>query len=79
MPCFEPTFDFWKDSLLVFAVIFRMWISQVFPRLDSPSKEKGDSATRFKQDLMEYLSAYKAYQLRDWIEHISKHDMSSAK
>lgn len=56
-----------------------MWISPLFPRLPEASKDKGDSPTHFKRDLIEYLQAYKAYQLKEWIDHIAQHDMSSAK
>lgn len=55
------------------------WISPIFPKLESSSKETLDSSTHFKMDLIEYLSAYKAYQLKDWINHIAKHNMSSAR
>lgn len=58
----------------------RIWISPVFPKLKSgPSPTQGDSPTHFKRDLLQYVAAYKAYQLKDWQDHISKHDLSSAK
>ncbi|XP_045183449.2 tyrosyl-DNA phosphodiesterase 1-like [Mercenaria mercenaria] len=56
-----------------------MWISPLFPRLPEAGKDKGDSPTHFKRDLIDYLQAYKAYQLKDWIDYISQHDMSTAK
>ena len=59
--------------------IYSMWISPVFPKLSSPSKDKGDSSTHFKKDLIEYLAAYKAYQLQEWIENLASHDMSEAR
>lgn len=56
-----------------------IWISPVFPKLKSgPSPTQGDSPTHFKRDLLQYVSAYKAYQLKDWQDHISRHDLSSA-
>lgn len=57
-----------------------MWISPLFPKLKpTESKTSGDSPTRFKQDLLEYIASYKAYQLKEWQEHVSNHDMSSAR
>jgi len=56
-----------------------MWISPVFPRLSSPSREAGESPTHFKRDLLDYLQAYKAYQLKEWQEHLLAHDMSAAR
>ncbi|KAL4238825.1 tyrosyl-DNA phosphodiesterase 1 [Mactra antiquata] len=56
-----------------------MWISPIFPKLSDISKDKGDSVTNFKRDLLEYIQAYKAHQLKEWIDLIMKHDMSSAK
>ena len=56
-----------------------MWISDVFPKLNKPSATDGDSPTNFKQDLLEYVSSYKAYQLKDWKDHIYQHDFSTAK
>ncbi|KAJ8309162.1 hypothetical protein KUTeg_014036 [Tegillarca granosa] len=57
-----------------------MWISPLFPKLKpTGSKTSGDSPTRFKHDLLEYIASYKAYQLKEWQEHVSNHDMSSAR
>ncbi|XP_052269374.1 tyrosyl-DNA phosphodiesterase 1-like isoform X3 [Dreissena polymorpha] len=55
------------------------WVSPKFPKLQTPGRDKGESPTFFKQDLLNYLAAYKAYQLKDWMEHIVNHDMSSAR
>ncbi|XP_061174599.1 tyrosyl-DNA phosphodiesterase 1-like isoform X1 [Saccostrea echinata] len=56
-----------------------IWISPVFPKLKSgPSATHGDSPTHFKKDLLQYLAAYKAYQLKEWQDHISMHDFSTA-
>ncbi|XP_060081210.1 tyrosyl-DNA phosphodiesterase 1-like [Ylistrum balloti] len=56
-----------------------MWISPLFPKLPKPSNTQGESPTGFKRDLLEYVGAYQAYQLKDWKDHISCHDMSSAR
>ncbi|KAL3873296.1 hypothetical protein ACJMK2_036432 [Sinanodonta woodiana] len=56
-----------------------IWISPLFPKMAKPSATEGDSTTHFKRNLLEYLSAYKAYQLKDWINNISEHDMSTAR
>ena len=60
-------------------LICRIWISPVFPRLAEESAIHGDSDTNFKKDLLEYLAAYKASQLNDWMKIIREHDMSAAK
>ena len=51
----------------------------MFPRLAQESAIEGDSETHFKRDLLEYLAAYKASHLNDWMKIIREHDMSSAK
>ncbi len=51
----------------------------MFPKLATPSDSGGDSRTNFKRDLMEYLRAYRAKALEEWLEHIKQHDMSSAR
>ncbi|XP_069117076.1 tyrosyl-DNA phosphodiesterase 1-like isoform X2 [Argopecten irradians] len=56
-----------------------MWISPLFPKLPKPSSTQGESPTGFKHDLLEYVSAYQAYQLKEWKDHIFSHDMSSAR
>ncbi|KAK3595941.1 hypothetical protein CHS0354_032452 [Potamilus streckersoni] len=56
-----------------------IWISPLFPKMAKPSATEGDSLTYFKKNLLEYVSAYKAYQLKDWINNISEHDMSAAR
>ncbi|OWF40656.1 tyrosyl-DNA phosphodiesterase 1-like isoform X2 [Mizuhopecten yessoensis] len=56
-----------------------MWISPLFPKLSKPSSTLGESPTGFKRDLLEYVGAYQAYQLKDWKDHIFHHDMSSAR
>lgn len=59
-----------------------MWISPLFPKLKKEDNKsnytKGDSPTNFKKDLLEYIASYKAYQLKEWQQHIADHDMSSA-
>lgn len=42
------------------------------------TKISGDSPTHFKQDLLDYLSAYKAQALGVWEEHVHQHDMTAA-
>jgi hypothetical protein len=39
----------------------------------------GDSPTHFKHDLVQYLSAYKAPRLNEWIAIIKRHDFSDAR
>ncbi|XP_060577228.1 tyrosyl-DNA phosphodiesterase 1-like isoform X2 [Ruditapes philippinarum] len=56
-----------------------MWISPLFPKLSEASKDRGDSVTHFKRDLIDYMQAYKAYQLKEWIDHIAEHDLSTAR
>ncbi|XP_033734263.1 tyrosyl-DNA phosphodiesterase 1-like isoform X2 [Pecten maximus] len=56
-----------------------MWISPLFPKLSKPSITMGESPTGFKRDLLEYVAAYQAYQLKEWKDHILCHDMSSAR
>ena len=59
-----------------------VWISPLFPKLSGNtdgSIDTGDSATHFKRDLIDYVAAYKVKALVDWIAHIKKHDMGSAK
>lgn len=38
-----------------------------------------DSKTNFKKDLINYLESYKDALVREWIEHVKSHDMTSAK
>ncbi|KAL5008312.1 hypothetical protein ScPMuIL_013893 [Solemya velum] len=56
-----------------------IWVSPVFPKLSKSGAKEGDSKTHFKHDLLDYLSAYRAYQMKDWTKHIQDHDMSSAR
>lgn len=57
-----------------------MWVSPIFPELDiNDCSSKGSSnPTHFKEDLIQYLEAYKRKQLNNWITIIKKHDMSTA-
>jgi hypothetical protein len=64
---------------LVIVSFLRIWLSPLFPRLPAESSTVGDSVTYFKRDLLEYVSAYKAPLLGDWIKVIRQHDMTAAK
>ncbi|XP_033962196.1 tyrosyl-DNA phosphodiesterase 1 [Pseudochaenichthys georgianus] len=57
-----------------------MWMSPLFPRLPKGSSDdEGESATFFKRDLLEYLAAYRAPELEEWIQRIREHDLSETK
>ncbi|XP_067680530.1 tyrosyl-DNA phosphodiesterase 1-like isoform X2 [Haliotis asinina] len=61
-----------------------VWVSPVFPKLPADQvtgddKVQGDSDTHFKQDLLQYVGAYRAHKLTVWEKHIKAHDMSAAK
>ncbi|KAM6981033.1 tyrosyl-DNA phosphodiesterase 1 [Aplochiton taeniatus] len=57
-----------------------MWMSPLFPRLPEGSPEDdGESPTFFKRDLLEYLTAYRAPELSDWIQKIKEHDLSETR
>lgn len=61
-------------------ICFSVWISPMFPKIaSSGASSSGDSATNFKRDLIQYLNAYKARQVNEWVEIIRGHDMSQAK
>ena len=54
-------------------------MSPVFPRLGEESATKGDSVTRFKHDLLEYLSVYSDPEMNEWTAAVRQHDMSAAR
>ncbi|XP_071079809.1 tyrosyl-DNA phosphodiesterase 1-like [Haliotis cracherodii] len=61
-----------------------VWVSPVFPKLPADQitgdgKVQGDSPSHFKQDLLQYIAAYRAHKLTVWEKHIKAHDMSTAK
>ncbi|XP_062303214.1 tyrosyl-DNA phosphodiesterase 1 isoform X1 [Osmerus eperlanus] len=57
-----------------------MWMSPLYPQLPAGSPEtSGESPTMFKRDLQEYLSAYHAPELSDWLQRIKKHDLSETR
>lgn len=57
-----------------------MWMSPLYPRLPQGSPgTAGESLTGFKRDLLEYLEAYRAPELADWIERIKQHDLSETR
>ncbi|XP_067223305.1 tyrosyl-DNA phosphodiesterase 1 [Chanodichthys erythropterus] len=57
-----------------------MWMSPLYPRLPEGSLgTAGESPTNFKRDLLEYLEAYRAPELAEWIERIKQHDLSDTR
>ncbi|KAI7804456.1 tyrosyl-DNA phosphodiesterase 1 [Triplophysa rosa] len=57
-----------------------MWMSPLYPRLPEGSPgTAGESPTNFKRDMLEYLEAYRAPELADWIERIKQHDLSETR
>ncbi|XP_030639833.1 tyrosyl-DNA phosphodiesterase 1 [Chanos chanos] len=57
-----------------------LWMSPLYPRLPEGSPETaGESPTNFKRDLLEYLEAYRAPELADWINRIKEHDLSETR
>ncbi|KAJ8290290.1 hypothetical protein GJAV_G00011000 [Gymnothorax javanicus] len=54
-----------------------LWLSPLYPRLPNGSPASaGESPTNFKRDLIEYLEAYRAPELAEWIDRIKEHDLS---
>ncbi|KAG7466220.1 hypothetical protein MATL_G00162550 [Megalops atlanticus] len=57
-----------------------LWMSPLYPRLPEGSPDTaGESPTNFKRDLIEYLGAYRAPELSEWIERIKEHDLSETR
>uniref|UniRef100_A0A8C7KGX8 Tyrosyl-DNA phosphodiesterase 1 n=1 Tax=Oncorhynchus kisutch TaxID=8019 RepID=A0A8C7KGX8_ONCKI len=57
-----------------------LWMSPLYLRLPKGSPETaGESPTLFKQDLLEYLGAYRAPEIADWIQRIREHDLSETR
>ncbi|KAG9336657.1 hypothetical protein JZ751_003004 [Albula glossodonta] len=57
-----------------------LWLSPLYPRLPEGSPASaGESPTNFKHDLIEYLGAYRAPELAEWIERIREHDLSETR
>ncbi|KAK3538097.1 hypothetical protein QTP70_029793 [Hemibagrus guttatus] len=57
-----------------------LWMSPLYPRLPEGSPEMaGESPTHFRRDLLEYLHAYRAPELAEWIERIKQHDLSETR
>uniref|UniRef100_A0A8C1FQ66 Tyrosyl-DNA phosphodiesterase 1 n=1 Tax=Cyprinus carpio carpio TaxID=630221 RepID=A0A8C1FQ66_CYPCA len=57
-----------------------MWMSPLYPRLPEGSPgTAGESPTNFKSDLLEYLEAYRAPELAEWIDRIKQHDLSETR
>ncbi len=57
----------------------RIWLSELFQRRNEELDENGDSKTKFKYQLIEYLKSYENSKLNQWIKLIEEHDMSTAK
>nr|XP_020755887.1 tyrosyl-DNA phosphodiesterase 1 isoform X5 [Odocoileus virginianus texanus] len=53
-----------------------IWLSPLYPRIVHGTHRSGESATRFKADLISYLAAYNAAPLKEWIDTIQEHDLS---
>ncbi|XP_006839643.1 PREDICTED: tyrosyl-DNA phosphodiesterase 1 [Chrysochloris asiatica] len=53
-----------------------IWLSPLYPRLAHGIHGSGESSTHFKGDLINYLMAYNAPSLTEWIDTIQKHDLS---
>uniref|UniRef100_A0A4W5QUL1 Tyrosyl-DNA phosphodiesterase 1 n=1 Tax=Hucho hucho TaxID=62062 RepID=A0A4W5QUL1_9TELE len=61
-------------------VCLRLWMSPLYLRLPKGSPETaGESPTLFKRDLLEYLGAYRAPEITDWIQRIREHDLSETR
>ncbi|RZF41533.1 hypothetical protein LSTR_LSTR000247 [Laodelphax striatellus] len=57
-----------------------VWISPRCPRLPEKSDTAaGDSCTKFKTDLLDYLWSYRESKLQEWIGKVSRTDFSSVK
>ncbi|CAD5123083.1 DgyrCDS11459 [Dimorphilus gyrociliatus] len=54
-----------------------VWISPLFPIL--LGQGSGESDTKFRKDLIDYLTAYNHPKLRSWIEMIKTHDFSDCR
>lgn len=57
------------------------WVSPLFPKLENGRSGilDGDSPTRFKRDLVEYLQAYKCAELTRWANLIKGHDFTDCR
>lgn len=55
-------------------------MSPLYPRLPEGSPgTAGESPTNFKRDLLDYLEAYRAPELAEWIDRIKQHDLSETR
>ena len=62
------------------ATICSIWVSPLFAPLAVPGGDSvGDSVTRFKRDLLEYLSVYHHRRVAEWADIIRRHDLSPAR
>ncbi|TTE07143.1 Tyrosyl-DNA phosphodiesterase 1 [Bagarius yarrelli] len=65
---------------IAFGTHHTLWMSPLYPRLPEGSPvTDGESPTHFKRDLLEYLSAYRAPELEEWIDRIKQHDLSQTR
>lgn len=55
-----------------------IWVGPLCPRLASGS-QGGDSETRFRADLLDYLEAYREPHINEWCHYIRNHDFSAVK
>lgn len=53
-----------------------IWLSPLYPRIVHGTHRSGESTTRFKADLISYLTAYNAPALKQWVDTIHEHDLS---
>ncbi|XP_008582055.1 PREDICTED: tyrosyl-DNA phosphodiesterase 1 [Galeopterus variegatus] len=53
-----------------------IWLSPLYPRIVHGTHRSGESTTHFKADLINYLMAYNAPSLKEWIDIIHEHDLS---
>nr|XP_020755886.1 tyrosyl-DNA phosphodiesterase 1 isoform X4 [Odocoileus virginianus texanus] len=61
---------------IAFGTHHTIWLSPLYPRIVHGTHRSGESATRFKADLISYLAAYNAAPLKEWIDTIQEHDLS---
>lgn len=69
--------------LFLFYIFSRIWISPRCPKIDSTvsgsSVNGGDSCTKFRADMIQYLATYPIQVSRAWIDIIRTVDCSEIK
>lgn len=67
--------------VIILSIIFiRIWISPRCPKMPvSSSSSDGDSSTKFRSDMIQYLSTYPVQATRAWIDIIKGVDCSEIK